>query len=140
MTARHMRNALITPVELHAMSEAEVLALVAFPNDELYHYGIKGMKWGHRKAPVKVSADSKRASMLRKKKISELSNAELRDLNTRMELERRYAQMNPSTASKGYTAIKTTLAVAGTFGAVAALPNNPAVKLGRYWINWIRNH
>lgn len=79
--------------------------------DELYHYGIPGMKWGHRKSYSSgggkprgrkqsqsifkrkkrpVSLDSYRATKIRKKKISQMSNEQLKTVNKRLELENKY--------------------------------------------------
>lgn len=76
----------------------------------LAHYGIKGMRWGVRRrrssdsSPAtssKKSAEHLQAQALRKKSISEMSNAELKALTTRMNLEKQYADLNKSTASAG---------------------------------------
>lgn len=58
---------------------------------ELAHYGIKGMRWGIRKRkPRPVSSDRARVNELKKKSTRTLTNDELRDLNTRLQLERTY--------------------------------------------------
>lgn len=90
-------------------------------DDELMHYGVKGMKWGVRKdrganrvtvgerlkgarakakaevkrlrTPQNQSADSKRATHLKAKKVHELSNRQIQDLTKRLELERKHAQL-----------------------------------------------
>lgn len=123
------------------------------PNDELYHYGVKGMKWGIRRTPEQLghvtkkarktassvgkavgsaakragSAVSRAASESRqkreakrkheeeikrtqrnsKKKISELTNDELRERIQRMELEQRYRQLTPKQQSKGQAFLST---------------------------------
>lgn len=109
---------------------------------ELYHYGIKGMKWGIRRTPAQLghvtkkvgstakkvgSAISKRASEAKKnrdakkthdeevkraqknskKKLSELTNDELRERIQRMELEQRYRQLTPQQKTKGQAFIST---------------------------------
>lgn len=83
-------------------------------NEELMHYGVLGMKWGIRKAPAtsggskrkstkskmdewrekrKASKEaSKEAEKLKKRKISEVSNEELKRRVDRLQLENRYRE------------------------------------------------
>ena len=83
----------------------------------LYHYGVLGMKWGvrrSRKASAKAgrksakqkkeesySEDYKRVKALKKKKLYEMSNAEIRELNNRMQLETQYKDLKKKNVSKG---------------------------------------
>lgn len=67
--------------------------------EALEHYGIRGMKWGVRKKRSR-SADSSEAASLKKKKVFEMSNEELKKVNARLDLEKRYSSLNPSTTSK----------------------------------------
>lgn len=65
-------------------------------NNEMYHWGIKGMKWGVRKKRVSSeneSDDHKQAQTLQKKHISEMSNKELESLNRRLQLEQTYSNL-----------------------------------------------
>ena len=55
-------------------------------NDELIHYGVLGMKWGRRKNRY-ISKDSKRATKIRKKRVNQMSNDDLKTVNKRLELE-----------------------------------------------------
>ena len=112
---------------------------------ELYHWGIKGMKWGVRRYQNKDgsltaagkkrkrdnwSEDAKTASEIKKKSVKEMSNAELRKLNERTRLENERKQLNPSMVSKGLKAVGTTVAVTGT---LLNLYNNSdrLIKLGK---------
>ena len=101
--------------------------------DELYHYGIKGMKWGIRRTPAQLGhktktvakrvsksvgkviasqrkrmaesrahkEETKRINRNKKKKLSDLTNDELRERIARLELENRYKQLTPQHTSAG---------------------------------------
>ena len=100
--------------------------------NELYHHGVKGQKWGVRRFYNKdgtrigssyrrkssISEDAQTANSLKKKKLNQMSNAELRKLNERQNLERQYRQMNKSHIAKGLA-----------FVASAAAITNSAVNL-----------
>lgn len=107
-------------------------------DNELYHYGVLGMKWGVRRSRSKssyiskkkrkkaastknMSADAKEAARLKKKSVSQMSNAELRKYNERKQLEQQYAKLNPSNIKRGIAIAGT---VAGTLGTVVSLYNN----------------
>lgn len=81
--------------------------------DSLKHYGIPGMKWGVRRregsdgrvvrGKMPVSDDFREAKELAKKRPSQLSNAELKKLNERMQLEQNYSNL---TSKKNQQKIK----------------------------------
>lgn len=113
--------------------------------NELQHAGIKGMKWGVRRYQNKdgtltdagkkrynknMSDDARTASELKKKKVSELSNAELKKLNERSRLEQEYSKLNPSSIKKGW---KFVAGAAGVMGTALAVYNNSnqLIKIGK---------
>ena len=93
-------------------------------DNELYHHGVKGMKWGVRKTPVRLSSGNTRKrksntlSLFKKKKttrnasvaksspaqtksVKDMSDDELRRKIERVRLEQQYQQLNPPTVSRG---------------------------------------
>lgn len=89
-------------------------------DDELYHYGILGMRWGHRKAKYGNSKDYNRAHGLRKRKnYKQMSNNELQTVNKRLELENRYRK-NSSQATLGKRIVSKLTGAAATAGSLAA--------------------
>lgn len=76
------------------------------PIDSLYHYGILGMHWGRRKGPTEVirlhtSEDHDKKMSLKGKKISEMTNDELRSYNQRATLEKQYKELSKADISRG---------------------------------------
>lgn len=97
--------------------------------DDIQHFGVKGMKWGVRKKRRRssgrpdrqnASSDYKRSAELSRKKPHELSNRELQELNYRYNLEQQYANYTRKPVTRGQKfAKKAGKIAAGTLSAVA---------------------
>lgn len=106
--------------------------------DELYHYGVLGMKWGRRKSKSKTggfmsrqkkqrvdkrSEDSKNVAQLRKKKVSQMSNQELQAVNKRLELETRYSDLSNKKLT-GQKIVQAFIATGMTLGTIEVAARN----------------
>lgn len=93
-------------------------------NSEIYHWGIKGMKWGRRKnkgteklykeKTVETHDDYARAHS--KKSVQSMSDAELRSRNNRLQMERQYSDLTKKT-NIGKKIVTGLIATAGTLAA-----------------------
>lgn len=101
--------------------------------DFFEHFGVKGMKWGQRKADRPApSADSTNFRGIRTKGkaggVQSLSNKELADFIARANLERQYKTLNPSAIKRGGAVIKSVLGLGRTANEVVGFVNSPAGK------------
>lgn len=85
-----------------AMSQTDHGRYLAAGEQALAHYGVKGMKWGRRKADdSSASADHQQVKDYRKRikagGTKTLSNAELKAVVERMNLEKQYKEKKPKT-------------------------------------------
>jgi hypothetical protein len=134
-------------------------------DESLAHFGVKGMRWGVHKdrgsgpsgagattrspkrildkaagGSNKASDDFVTAKSLLRKSPQELNNQELKTLTTRLELEKKYKQLNPNKAIKGK------LLVAGVIGTATMgvqlynIAHHPATKAGFDWIKKASKH
>lgn len=76
-------------------------------NNELYHHGILGMKWGVRR---KRNSSNVETAKPKKKTLSEISDDELRRKIDRLQMEQKYKElvmsMNPRQESKAKAFVK----------------------------------
>lgn len=79
----------------------------------LQHVGILGMKWGIRRARRSGSTDHLTARSLKRKRLADMSNEEIRALTTRMQLETQYKSLNPGRISRGKDAVSNVLKAIG---------------------------
>lgn len=110
----------------------------------LEHFGVLGMKWGRRKGnssssrssrpkKTKFTRDPENAELrlIQKKKPSEMSNAELRKANERLNLETQYRQLNSRDMSSGKVWAKNAAMLIGTT-AVSAIAAKYVSKGSNY--------
>lgn len=99
-------------------------------NEILEHFGIPGMKWGVRRAKNSRrsgSEDYQKMRDLKKKGRKNLSNAELKAVNERLQLERSYKDLNPNAITKGKKFLATTVTVGTGLATLYALSNSKMV-------------
>ena len=123
---------------------------------ELYHWGVKGMKWGVRRYQNKDGSLTPAGRKRRReephedykkvhdsKKVSQMSDSELRARNNRLQMESQYKQITKKT-SIGAKAVKTFIATAGTIVALEGayktykrLGDSVIDKIGDFVVNSI---
>lgn len=84
----------------------------------LIHWGIPGMKWGVRRknsggSSRPESEDHKTVKSLRSKKVSEMSNDELKKLTSRLQLEKQLKDLSASDVGIGQKFVQEVLSNAG---------------------------
>lgn len=123
---------------------------------ELYHWGVKGMKWGVRRYQNKDGSLTPAGRKRRReephedyrkahnsKKISQMSDNELRSRNNRLQMEAQYKQLTKK-KNIGLKAVKAFIAVAGTIAALegasktySRVGNAALDKIGDFVVNSI---
>ena len=107
--------------------------------DELYHYGVLGMRWGRRKARKStLSDDHLKTQKIKKKRISELSNKELQEYNNRKNLERNYNSFKPIHFAMGMAAFGAAAVIIGNYKNIKSnLPE--LLQDGKILVSKMRN-
>ena len=92
----------------------------------LEHHGVKGMKWGVRRSKRQLARAAKKSGGAKSAK--DMSDAELRAVINRIDMERRYSTLTSqrSRASSGHNAVKAALATGATVNAAIAFARSPA--------------
>ena len=107
---------------------------------ELYHHGIKGMKWGVRRTPEQLghrrermdeaknrlvrSSGSRNSATLKEargKDINKLSNQQLREYNDRLNLEQNFARLTEGKVKQGKDWIAKTIVSGIIIGTISQL-------------------
>ena len=79
-------------------------------NNELYHYGIKGMKWGIRRTPAQLGhRPAKTTTSQRKSEMKKMSDTELRNRINRIQMEKQYMQLTAPEVNAGKKFVKDVL-------------------------------
>lgn len=116
-------------------------------DDVLAHYGVPGMRWGKRKGSSDKTGRSlsskitntheDAAAEIRKKPVRSMSNADLRKINERLQLEKTYAELTTTTSGKQKVSkgakvatgiLKSTVGVAKTVDEAYKIYNGPLGK------------
>lgn len=115
------------------------------PDDVLKHYGVMGMRWGVRrsrrsgggrltKTPTGAKktvttelTDHEHAMVLKKRGAKDLTSAELKALNNRLQLEKTYKELTnkPGRIKNAETILKRTVDLAKTVEQMDRLYNSP---------------
>lgn len=116
--------------------------------NELYHYGILGMKWGVRRTSEQLghrrssyeeekrnrfmrSSGSRSSETLYKARgenIDELTNQQLQDYNNRLNLERNFAQLTEGNVKSAKDWVMKTLVTGVVVGALTAIARDQVTK------------
>lgn len=100
-----------------------------YNQNELYHHGIKGMKWGVRRSPQQLGHSPKKVSskQRRKNEMKNMSDAELRRRINRIQMEKQYMQLTEPQLSPGKKFVKDVL----TNAAKQTVTNYAAKYMGK---------
>lgn len=113
-------------------TEAPIESLYHKADETLAHFGILGMKWGIRrgnsssaKSLKSASEDFVKSREIKAKGYKNLSTKELKELTTRMNLEKQLRELTSSDQTRGLDIVKTITAAGTTIAAAYALGQTP---------------
>lgn len=102
--------------------------------DELYHWGVLGMRWGHRKQKYRESKDYRRAKAIQRKSVKAMSNKELDMVNNRLTKEKNYRANRVDKYLKTAVVIGTVATVLGNMDKIYENSSN-LIKHSKKLIN-----
>lgn len=99
--------------------------------NELYHFGVLGMKWGRRKARSKTNSRKSKGKKISlhedyinahsRKSVKSMSDKELKNRLNRLNMEQQYERLNPSKVNAGKRYATKALAAATTTATVTGV-------------------
>ena len=105
--------------------------------NEIYHHGIKGMRWGVRRyknkngsltpAGKKRKSESLHEDYIKshtRKSSKSMSDAELRSIINRLEMERKYTQLSTERINKGKAYVNKSIKALGSVAALTTTAIN----------------
>lgn len=101
-------------------------------NDEIYHYGIKGMKWGIRRKRKKITKDDYHQDYKKahdKESVKTMSDNDLRNKLNRLRMEKEYKKLSRESTRKGSEFVNNVIKTGTT---IATLTTTALTIYGNY--------
>lgn len=137
----HITSIAIVADSFDAASSRDIVDVMG-QSENLSHFGVKGMKWGARRAEKRRAASSEdsnaaadaKAKVKKAKGTHVLTNKELQSLVTRLNLEQQFTRLQenqPKKITKGKNFAKGLIETGRMANDVVQLVNSPAAKIVR---------